>query len=55
MKRTVQLAKLGANIPAPRGQQKNKHRFHELQFNRLQEKQKKMEAEVNQEIANVNS
>lgn len=58
MKRTVQMAKLGANIPRPKGQRKNKNRFHELRLTRLQKKQEQMEAEVaanNAEVIHVNS
>ncbi len=55
MKRTVQMAKPGNNIPAPRGKQKNKHRFHEIQFQRLQNEQVNMETEINKEINNEHS
>lgn len=53
MKRTTQLRKVGNNIPALKGQRKNKNKFHELKLQRLQKKQEQMEAEINTNNAEI--
>lgn len=49
MKRSNELRKPGNNIPSPRGQQKNKHRFHELRLQRAQKLQEQMETSLEKE------